>query len=318
MESLQFPQKFLVPPKVAVLLPCLNEAGAVGETIQAFQQALPQARVYVFDNGSHDGTIVEAQRAGAIVRTEYLRGKGNVVRRMFADIDADIYVLADGDGTYDAEIAPDIITQLRSENLDMISCKRASEDGEVFRRGHRFGTYVLTKLVGALFGGKFTDLFSGYRFLSRRFVKSFPAHSVGFEIETELTVHALEMRLPMREIEARYHRRPDGTKSKLRTYRDGWLITLTIFNLLRNERPFFFFSCTALLLFSIAVLLAYPILITYIETGLVPRLPTAVLCTGLVLLGFISLFCGVILDAVTKGRKEQKRYAYLFHTPVEK
>jgi glycosyltransferase involved in cell wall biosynthesis len=298
-------------PRVAVLLPCYNEEHAIAAVVRDFRDALPGATVYVYDNNSSDRTREIARGAGAIVRIETLQGKGNVVRRMFADVEADVYVLADGDDTYDAASAPALVRALLDEHLDMVNARRVSEIDGAYRRGHRLGNALLTTMVARIFGDRFRDLLSGYRVFSRRFVKSFPALASGFEIETELTVHALELRMPTAEIDAPYKDRPDGSVSKLRTYRDGLRILRTIILFVKEERPLAFFSTIFVFLAALSVFLSVPIVITYMNTGLVPRLPTAVLATGTMLLGFLSLVCGLVLDTVTLGRREAKRMRYL-------
>ena len=298
-------------PRIAVILPCYNEEAAIGQTVAAFRSALPHAAIYVYDNNSRDRTVDYARAAGAIVRTERMQGKGNVVRRMFADVEADIYVMADGDATYDASAAPALVERLLDERLDMVVGSRRSEIELAYRRGHRLGNAMLTGMLAQLFGRSFSDILSGYRVFSRRFVKSFPILSAGFEIETEISVHALELRMPCAEIETEYGARPEGSASKLSTYRDGWRILRTILNLYRIERPVLFFGAIGLALLAIAGLLAIPLVATYARTGLVPRQPTAILITGLTILAFLSLFSGVILDTVTRGRREMRRLAYL-------
>ncbi len=298
-------------PRIAVLLPCYNEEAAIAATVAGFRAILPDAIVYVYDNNSRDGTAAAARAAGAIVRTERMQGKGNVVRRMFADVEADIYVLADGDATYDASAAPAMVARLVEENLDMIVGARRSEIELAYRRGHRLGNRMLTGMLARLFGRSFSDILSGYRVFSRRFVKSFPVLSSGFEIETEISVHALELRMPCAEIETDYAARPEGSESKLSTYRDGWRILKTILNLYRIERPVLFFGDIGLVLLIVALLLALPLVPTYLATGLVPRLPTAILATSLVTIAFLAFVCGVILDTVTRGRREMRRLAYL-------
>lgn len=297
--------------RVAILLPCFNEEAAIGYTVTAFQAALPDADIYVYDNNSSDRTREVAARAGAIVRGERMQGKGHVVRRMFADIEADIYVMADGDATYDASAAPRLIAMLREEQLDMVVGARASEIEAAYRRGHRLGNRLLTGLLAHAFGRSFTDILSGYRVFSRRFVKSFPVLSTGFEIETEISVHALELRMPVGEVITAYGARPEGSLSKLSTYRDGWRILKTIVLLFRFERPLTFFGTAGAVLALLAVTLAIPLVVTYAQTGLVPRLPTAVLVTGLVILASLSTFTGLILDTVVHGRQEVRRLAYL-------
>jgi glycosyltransferase involved in cell wall biosynthesis len=267
--------------------------------------------IYVYDNNSTDGTEEEAQAAGAIVRSEVLQGKGNVVRRMFADVEADIYVLVDGDDTYDAASVPMLIEMLIVGHLDMVNAARETQSAAAYRRGHRFGNALLTGMVALIFGNRFHDMLSGYRVLSRRFVKSFPALASGFEIETELTIHALHLRMPVREVQTAYKERPLGSMSKLRSFRDGLRILKTILVLVKEERPLPFFSTIFVLLAVTAIILAIPIVITFIETGLVPRFPTAILATGLMLLAFLSFACGLILETVTRGRLESKRMRYL-------
>jgi len=298
--------------RVAVLLPCYNEEVTIAEVVRGFARALPEAVVYVYDNNSTDDTVARAAAAGAVVRREPLQGKGNVVRRMFADIEADIYVMADGDGTYDTGSAPEMVRMVAQDGIDMVvGARKESGDAAAWSQRRRFGNRVLTSFVAKLFGKRFTDILSGYRAFSRRFVKSFPALAHGFEIETELTVHALELRVPVAEIETPYIARPAGSQSKLRTSRDGARIIRTIFLLLKEERPFRFFGSISLVLAAVSLVLAYPLLIEFLETGLVPRIPTAVLCTGLMLLAFLSLTCGLILDSVSRGRREIKRIAHL-------
>lgn len=305
--------------KVAVLIPCYNEEKAIGSVVRSFQAALPDAEIYVYDNNSKDRTVEVARAAGAIVRREPLQGKGNVVRRMFADVEADIYVMTDGDETYHAPSAPVMINTLITENLDMVVGSRLKTDvSEAFRAGHHFGNRLLTGAVSRIFGDRFRDMLSGYRVFSRRFVKSFPAISSGFETETELAVHALSLRMPVAEIETPYGARVEGSTSKLRTYRDGFRILLMIGILFKEEKPLAFFSLAFVLLALISLLLALPVMMTYLETGLVPRLPTAVLSATIMLLAFLSLVCGFILDTVTRGRREAKRMFYLaFPAPAD-
>ncbi|WP_347270269.1 glycosyltransferase family 2 protein [Rhizorhabdus histidinilytica] len=298
-------------PDIAVILPCYNEEAAIGTTVAAFRHALPDARIYVFDNNSRDRTVEVARAAGAIVRTERMQGKGHVVRRMFSDVEADIYVMADGDATYDAAAAPEMIRMMLDERLDMVVGARKSEVEAAYRRGHRFGNRMLTGLLARLFGRTFSDILSGYRVFSRRFVKSFPVLSAGFEIETEISIHALELQMPVGELVTQYGARPEGSASKLSTYRDGWRILWTIATLFRIEKPMLFFGVIAAALALFAVLLAIPLGITYLQTGLVPRLPTALLATGLMILAFLNLFCGLILATVVRGRREVRRLAYL-------
>ncbi len=298
-------------PRIAVLVPCYNEEAAIAVVIDGFRAALPGADIYVYDNNSKDRTVEVARAAGAVVRTETLQGKGNVVRRMFADVDADLYIMVDGDSTYHAASAPKLVDLLLDQQLDMVVGARVDTETAAYRPMHRLGNRVLTGFVAELFGARFTDILSGYRVFSRRFVKSFPALSQGFEIETELTVHALELRMPIAELATPYGARPEGSTSKLSTFRDGFKILMTILNLFRGERPLAFFNIVFAVLALVSLGLSLPLAITYIETGLVPRLPTAVLATSIMLLAFLSLACGFILDTVTHGRREMKRLAYL-------
>jgi len=298
-------------PKVAVLLPCYNEEAAIAQTIEGFRKVLPDAAIYVYDNNSRDRTIEVARAAGAVVRTERMQGKGNVVRRMFADIEADIYVMADGDATYDPASAPAMVARVAEEGLDMIVGTRVHEAAEAYRRGHVLGNRMMTGILASLFGRSFTDIFSGYRVFSRRFVKSFPVLSAGFEIETEISVHALELKMPVGEVETRYFARLEGSESKLNTYRDGWRILKTIAVLYRIERPMLFFGWIAGLFALLAIGMSIPLAFTWFETGLVPRFPTAILATGLMILAFLNLFTGLILDTVVRGRREVRRLAYL-------
>jgi glycosyltransferase involved in cell wall biosynthesis len=298
-------------PRIAVLIPCFNEQSTVADVVNDFRRVLPAAIVYVYDNNSTDSTRELAANAGAIVRSESLQGKGNVVRRMFADVEADAYVLVDGDGTYDASAASAMVERLIGESLDMVNAARVATTPLAYRRGHAFGNRLLTGAVALIFGNRVRDMLSGYRVLSRRFVKSFPALATGFETETELTVHALELRLPIAEIDTPYRDRPIGSASKLRTFRDGIRILRTIILLMKEERPLLFFSAIALVLGGAAVVIAWPLLDTYLATGLVPRFPTAILATGLMTLGFLSFATGLLLDSVTLGRRELKRLHYL-------
>jgi len=297
--------------RIAVLLPCYNEEAAIEQTVAAFRAALPGARIYVYDNNSSDRTREAAAAAGAIVRSERMQGKGHVVRRMFADVEADIYVMADGDATYDAAAAPELVAKLVDEQLDMVVGARKSEVEAAYRRGHAVGNRVFTGLLASLFGRSFSDIFSGYRVFSRRFAKSFPALSRGFETETEISVHALELAMPVGEVVTAYGARPEGSQSKLSTWRDGWRILKTILHLYRIERPVLFYGSFALFLATLAVVLAAPLAITYFRTGLVPRFPTAILATGLMILAFLSFFTGLILDTVVRGRREVRRLHYL-------
>ncbi|MFZ3040849.1 MAG: glycosyltransferase family 2 protein, partial [Thiobacillus sp.] len=279
--------------RIAVLIPCYNEEVAVARVVHGFREALPKARIYVFDNNSTDATRANALAAGAIVRHVARPGKGNVVRRMFADVDADIYVLVDGDATYHAASARNLVDKLVEEGLDMVVGMRVHEHDEAYRRGHQFGNRLLTGAMTRIFGGSFTDMLSGYRVFSRRFAKSFPVMSRGFEIETELTIHALELRMPYGESATPYGARPEGSTSKLSTYSDGMRILSTIIKLFAIERPLQFYGALSGLLVVIALLLSLPLFVTYMESGLVPRFPTAILSTGLVMLSAISFITGV-------------------------
>ncbi|MEI9804010.1 MAG: glycosyltransferase family 2 protein [Pseudolabrys sp.] len=299
--------------KIAVLVPCYNEVAAIAKVVKDFQAALPSATVFVFDNNSTDGTADAARSAGAVVFHEKNQGKGFVVRRMFTDIEADIYVLVDGDATYDAPSAPKMIGRLLDDRLDMVVANRVDYEVAAYRAGHRTGNWLLSSFVAAVFGPAFKDMLSGYRVFSRRFVKSFPVLSGGFEIETELTIHALELSLPAAEIDTPYYSRPVGSVSKLNTWRDGFRILMMILQLYRAERPLTFFSGIGCVLAAVSIVLAIPIFITYFETGLVPRLPTAILSTGLMMLAALSVAVGLVLDTVTRGRRETKLLAYLSH-----
>jgi len=294
-----------------VLLPCYNEEAAIAATVAGFREALPGATVYVYDNNSRDRTREVAGKAGAVVRTERQQGKGNVVRRMFADVDADIYLMADGDLTYDPKAAPAMVDLLLAEQLDMIVGTRKHEEKDAYRGGHVLGNRLFTGILSGLFGRSFTDIFSGYRVFSRRFVKSFPVLSAGFEIETEISVHALELRMPVGEVETAYAARPEGSESKLSTYRDGWRILKTILVLYRVERPTLFYGMIGAFLLALALVLAIPLVVTYLNTGLVPRFPTAILVTGMTVIAVLCFFTGLILDTVTRGRREVRRLAYL-------
>jgi glycosyltransferase involved in cell wall biosynthesis len=307
------------PTRIAVLLPCYNEEAAIGKTVRDFRAALPLAQVYVYDNNSKDRTAAVAREAGATVRTELRQGKGNVMRRMFADVEADIYVLADGDDTYDAAQAPQLIARLVDEELDLVTGRRVHTEAAAYRMGHLWGNRMLTGLTALMFGIELRDMLSGYRVMSRRFVKSFPFTAAGFAIETEMTVHAVRLLMPMAEVDTRYKERPAGTASKLNTYRDGFRILFAIAHLIREERPLFFFSVVAAILAAVAGILGGQLLIYFIEHGTVPRLPTALLATGLMVIAFLSLMSGLILDTVTRGRWEAKRMAYLaFRGPQER
>lgn len=297
--------------RVAVVIPCYNEAIAIGTVVADFRAALPQAAIHVFDNNSRDGTAAVAAAAGAVVHRVAMQGKGHVVRRMFADVEADAYVMVDGDDTYAAACAPAMLERLFADRLDMVVAVREPVHGEVHRRGHAFGNALLSGFLSRLFGRHCSDILSGYRVFSRRFAKSFPVLSSGFEIETELTVHALELRLPVAEVATPFKERPEGSVSKLSTFRDGWRILSTMLRLFSAERPLLFYSVAAVLLASLSVLLAIPLVITYLHTGLVPRFPTAILATGQMLLAALSFLAGLVLDTVTRGRREMRLLAYL-------
>jgi hypothetical protein len=294
--------------EIAVLIPCYNEAPAIAAVVAGFRTALPHSSIYVYDNNSQDGTAGIARAAGASVRHESLQGKGNVVARMFADVEADVYVLVDGDNTYDPHAAPELVRHLLDHQLDLVNGRR---DGACDRRGHRFGNNLFNLITGLVFRSRFEDMLSGYKVMSRRFVKSFPALTSGFEIETELIVHALRLRMPAAELGTAYGHRPDGSASKLRTVRDGVRILGAILSLFKGERPLAFFTAAFAALAALSIGLALPIVVTYFETGQVPRLPTAVMSTGVMLLGFLSLTCGFVLDTVSRGRLEMKRLHYL-------
>jgi glycosyltransferase involved in cell wall biosynthesis len=302
--------------RVAVLVPCYNEEAAVATVVADFRKALPAAEIFVYDNNSNDRTVEIARAAGAVVRSERRQGKGHVVRRMFADVDADIYVLVDGDATYDAPSAPRMIDRLVNDHLDMVVGFRVDQSVAAYRPGHRTGNWMLTSFLSAVFGQAFKDILSGYRVFSRRFVKSFPVLSDGFEIETELSVHALELALPVTEIETPYYARPEGSVSKLNTWRDGFRILGTILKLYRSEKPLRFFALIGIFLMLVSIGLAIPVVITYLEEGLVPRLPTAVLSMGLMIVAVLSVSSGLVLDTVTRGRREMKLLAYLSQAAI--
>jgi glycosyltransferase involved in cell wall biosynthesis len=298
-------------PRIAVLIPCYNEEAAIAKVVRDFHASLPGAVIYVYDNNSRDATAARARETDAVVRFERRKGKGNVVRRMFADIEADIYVLVDGDDTYDASVAPALIDKLIDEDLDIVAGRREATGTTAYRPGHVLGNRLLTGLTSLMFGIKVADMLTGYRVMSRRFVKSFPAAAAGFGIETELTVHAVRIKVPMAEVPTRYKERPAGSASKLNTWRDGIRILFTIVGLMRRERPLIFFGSIFAFFALLSLAIGIPVVIEYFETGLVPRLPTAVLVTGMMMLAFLSLFTGLILDTVTRGRWEIKRLRYL-------
>lgn len=298
-------------PQVVVLIPCYNEEVAIPSVIRQFRAALPDASIYVYDNNSSDRTVAVAREAGAVVRSEPLQGKGRVIRRMFADIEADFYVLVDGDATYDASAAPEMVKQAYEQGLDMVNGARVTDREAAYRRGHVLGNRVLTGLVTSVFGRRLSDMLSGYRVFSRRFVKSFPALSSGFETETEMTVHALELAMPIGEVATSYIERPPGSSSKLRTYSDGFRILRMIVNLVKQERPLLFFCVIGAIILLCGLGLGTPVVLDFFRTGMVPRLPTALLATGLVMLAALSFVCGLILDSVALGRREAKRLVYL-------
>jgi len=306
----------MIPDKImhaaiAVLVPCHNEAQTVVDVVEQFRAVLPEATVYVYDNNSSDDTAQRADAAGAIVRVEHRQGKGHVVRRMLADVDADYYVLVDGDATYDAASARQMLQMLVGQNLDLVNGRRVARQDAAYRPGHRMGNRIFTGLIGSLFGKQIEDVLSGYKVFSRRFAKSFPVFSGGFEIETELAVHALTLGVPMAEVDTPYVMRPQGSSSKLRAIPDGLKILRMIVSLFKAERPLLFFSTAAFVLTALSVVLAAPLLLTYAETGLVPRLPTAILCTGIMIGAMLSFSCGVILESVKRGQREIKRLLYL-------
>ncbi len=300
-----------LPARVAVLIPCHNEAAAIAQVVSDFRSALPHAQIYVYDNNSSDDTMARAEQAGAIVRSESHQGKGHVVRRMFADVQADCYLLVDGDATYHAASAPDMIRLMQQQQLDLVNGRRVSTEAEAYRAGHVFGNKLFSSLIGHLFGHDIQDVLSGYKVMSRRFVKSFPVRSGGFEVETELAVHAMSLGVALREVDTPYHARPAGSQSKLRAIPDGLRILRVIASLFKEERPRLFFGAAAGILAALSILLALPLLGEYLRSGLVPRLPTAVLCTGIMISALLSGAIGVILDSVKRGQREIKRLLYL-------
>ncbi len=319
MPSRRTPQESsTTAPRVAVLIPCHNEETSITKVVEDFRRVLPEAGIFVFDNNSTDATVELALAAGAQVSREPLQGKGNVVRRMFSDIEADVYVLVDGDDTYEAASAPRMIDLLVNDSLDMVTGTRVTEIQAAYRPGHRFGNLMLTGIVRSIFGDRITDMLSGYRVFSRRFVKSFPALSSGFETETELTIHALELRMPLGELNTPYKDRMAGSASKLNTYRDGARILATIVQLVKEEKPLQFFSVAGAILFLLGFGISIPIFLEFHRTHLVPRFPTAILATGIVILSFLSLVCGLILDSVARGRKEAMRMIYLSIPALQK
>jgi len=305
----------VISPKIAVIIPCYNEEAAIADVVHDFRSKLPEAKIYVYDNNSSDQTVAKARAAGAIVRHEAQQGKGHVVRRMFRDIDADYFLMVDGDNTYDIAVAPTMVKLAQEGPFDLVNCIRVESQTSAYRKGHRFGNRMLTGVVRRIFGNRARDMLSGYKVFSRRFVKSFPVLSHGFDIETELTVHALELAMPVAHVEGEYRGRPEGSESKLRTYTDGWRILRMILKLIRHERPILFYGAVAGILTLTSVALAAPVVATYFKTGLVPRLPTAVLATGIMLLAALCLSASVVLDTVTRGRREVRLLAYLQYPP---
>jgi glycosyltransferase involved in cell wall biosynthesis len=302
--------------RIAVVIPCRNEEATIAKVVRDFSATLPRASIYVFDNNSSDHTRALAAAAGAEVRSELRHGKGHVVRRMFADVDADVYVLVDGDDTYDAAAAPMMIDRLIHERLDLVNGARRSMSKGAFRTGHQFGNTFLTTMVRLIFGPHFVDMLSGYKILSRRFVKTFPALSNGFELETELTVHALDLGMPSAEIIIPYRERPQGSESKLHTFRDGFRILFVIGKLVKHGRPLLFFGVLGTFIGALSLALGIPIIVEFFRIGLVPRLPTAVLSASLALLAAQLVIFGFLLESVTRVSREIKRLAYLSITPV--
>jgi glycosyltransferase involved in cell wall biosynthesis len=297
--------------EIAVLIPCFNEELSIKQVILDFQKFLPQAKIYIYDNNSTDKTVHIAKAMGVIVRLEKKQGKGHVVYRMFGDIEADYYIMVDGDGTYDISKAPQMINILITECCDIVNGKRMESALENYRKGHRFGNWMLTGIVAAIFSAQFTDMLSGYKAFSKKFVKSFPSLSRGFEIETQITIHALEMNLPVREIETKYINRIEGSESKLNTYKDGIKILYAIGLLFIREKPFIFFGTIGLVLAAIMLILFIPIYNLYLLTGLVPKFPTLILISGLGVSSLICLVTGLITESLTTARKEVKRLSYL-------
>jgi len=298
-------------PDIAVLIPCYNEELAVAKVVAGFHASLPDATIHVYDNNSSDRTRTVARATGAVVHSETLQGKGHVVRRMFADVEADIYVLVDGDDTYDPSAAPGMIRRMIEQQLDMMTGVRLASQQDAYRLGHRMGNRALSFLVHRVFGNRVSDVLSGYRVFSRRFVKSFPALAAGFETETEFTIHALELKMPIGEMATTYRGRAAGSRSKLRTYADGLRILRTILMLVKQERPLQSFGLTGAVLLVVGFSLGIPVVLQFLHSGMVPRLPTALLATGLVLAASLAFACGLVLDQVARGRKELKRLAYL-------
>ncbi len=304
-------------PRIAVTIPCYNEAATIGDVVAGFRAALPGADIYVYDNNSSDATAQIAARAGATVRRETRQGKGHVVRRIFADIEADIYVMADGDGTYDASMAPTLVELLLKNHVDMVVGTRADVTRNAGRGGHAFGNRMFNLLYNQIFGREFTDILSGYRVFTRRFVKSFPATSAGFEIETEMSVHASQLGIPTLERPTRYGMRPEDSPSKLNTFRDGLRILGMFALLMKETRPLAFFGLIGLMLTLTATALSAPLFITYFQTGLVPRFPTAILSTGIAIIGVMAVVCGLILDSLARARIEAKRAVFLSYPALD-
>jgi glycosyltransferase involved in cell wall biosynthesis len=299
--------------RIAAIVPCHNEALAIAKVVADLRAAVPQMDIYVYDNASTDDTVAIALQAGATVRHEHTKGKGNVVRRAFADVDADVYVLIDGDDTYAAADLPEMIdTLLRGPYDHVLGVRRQDEEG-AYRPGHALGNKAFNLLVSGVFKSDVSDMLSGYRVFSRRFVKSFPALSREFEIETELTVHAMSLRVPQVEVPVGFKDRPTGSESKLRTYHDGFRILSLIVGLIRHERPMLFYGLAGALLAVAGFIVGIPVIVDYASTGLVPRLPTAVLALGIVIVAFLSWMIGLVLDGVLKSRREISRLNYLLY-----
>lgn len=299
-------------PTIALIVPCYNEALTIKKVIDDFKQAIPKLFVVICDNNSTDQTTEVARKAGAMVLYEPLKGKGNAVRRLFRDVQADIYIMVDGDDTYNPKDIQNMLSTLQEEHLDMVVGLRQATQKSAYPMNHSWGNWLFNWVLRFFFKSKFKDIFSGYRVFSRRFVKSFPAITSGFDIETELCVHTLDLNLPTKEIPTSYQSRPEGSVSKLKTWSDGFLILRRMIFLFKELRPFLFFGIIFLVLTSLAIFLSTPVMVTYLETGLVPRLPTALLCSSLMLLGFLSLTCGIILESIKHSRREMKRLHYLY------